>query len=56
MGRVYHLLEAEVVPLFYARDTRDIPLGWVAKMKDALRLADPRLTALRRARQQVSPP
>lgn len=56
VGRVYHLLEAEVVPLFYARDARDIPLGWVAKMKHALRLADPRLTALRMVRQHVTPP
>jgi starch phosphorylase len=52
---VYHVLEEEIVPLFYARDARDIPLGWVARMKHTLRLADPRLTALRMVRPQVTP-
>jgi glycogen phosphorylase len=38
---LYELLENEVVPLFYDRDEEDIPRGWVAKMKDAIRLNTP---------------
>lgn len=37
----YDLLEQEVVPLFYDRDADGIPRGWVAKMKDAIRLNCP---------------
>ncbi|MGQ4646090.1 alpha-glucan family phosphorylase [Lyngbya aestuarii] len=38
---LYDLLEKEVVPLFYERDGEGIPRGWVAKMKDAIRLNCP---------------
>ena len=38
---LYDLLEQEVVSLFYDRDQEAIPRGWVAKMKDAIRLNCP---------------
>ncbi|HEY9880852.1 MAG TPA: alpha-glucan family phosphorylase [Leptolyngbyaceae cyanobacterium] len=38
---LYELLEKAVVPLFYNRDKDEIPRGWVAKMKDAIRLNTP---------------
>ncbi len=38
---LYRLLEEEVVPLFYKRDTDDIPRGWVRVMKEAMRTAVP---------------
>jgi glycogen phosphorylase len=38
---LYDLIEQEVVPLFYTRDDEDLPRGWVAKMKDAIRLNCP---------------
>jgi glycogen phosphorylase len=38
---LYELLEKAVVPLFYDRDKDEIPRGWVAKMKDAIRLNTP---------------
>ncbi len=38
---LYELIEQEVVPLFYNRDENDVPRGWVAKMKDAVRLNTP---------------
>ncbi len=34
---MYSLLEEEIVPLFYRRDQSDIPTGWVARMKEAIR-------------------
>ena len=43
--QLYRLLEEEVVPLFYSRDPRDVPLGWVEKMKHALRVAGRDFTA-----------
>jgi starch phosphorylase len=38
---VYRLLEEEVVPLFYKRDTDDVPRGWVQVMKEAIRTVVP---------------
>ena len=44
---LYELLEKEVVPLFYERDKDEIPRGWVAKMKDAIRLNTPTFNTAR---------
>jgi glycogen phosphorylase len=33
---LYGLLEREVVPEFYQRDERGIPLGWVARMRESM--------------------
>ena len=38
---IYHLLEDEIAPLFYARDEFDIPRGWVAKMKSSMHKLGP---------------
>ncbi|MDQ2099425.1 MAG: alpha-glucan family phosphorylase [Tychonema bourrellyi B0820] len=38
---LYELMEKEVVPLFYHRDSDGIPRGWTAKMKDSIRLNCP---------------
>lgn len=34
---IYGLLEREIVPLFYARDRRGVPRGWVRRMVASLR-------------------
>ena len=34
---LYHLLEDEIVPLFYNRDRDDIPRGWVEVMRETMR-------------------
>lgn len=52
--QLYRLLEDEVVPLFYTRDERDVPLGWVEKMKHALRVGGHSFTARRMLRQYVT--
>jgi len=33
---LYHLLEHEVLPAFYTRNEADIPLGWVARMRESM--------------------
>jgi glycogen phosphorylase len=50
---LYRLLEEDVVPLYYTRDPRDVPTGWVEKMKHALRIAGQRFTASRMVREYV---
>jgi len=38
---LYSLLEKEVVPLFYDRDSADVPRGWVARMKASMKRLTP---------------
>ena len=49
----YRLLEEQIVPLYYTRDAQGTPLGWVEKMRHALRLAGSRFTARRMLREYV---
>jgi glycogen phosphorylase len=51
--RCYQLLEEQVVPLFYTRDSQGIPLGWVERMRHALRLGGRRFTAHRMVAEYV---
>lgn len=44
---VYRLLEEEIIPLYYDRDSRDLPLGYVDRMRNAMRVAMSRFTARR---------
>ncbi len=38
---LYNLLEKEVAPLFYDRDSEDVPRGWVTKMKASMKRLTP---------------
>jgi starch phosphorylase len=38
---LYHLLESDVVPLFYDQDAAGIPRGWLAKMKASMKRLSP---------------
>jgi len=38
---LYHILENDVVPLFYDRDAGAIPRGWLAKMKASMKRLSP---------------
>jgi starch phosphorylase len=38
---LFHILENDVVPLFYDRDAAGIPRGWLAKMKASMRRLSP---------------
>ena len=46
-AQFYRLLEEQIIPLYYTRDSAGVPLGWVEKMRHALRLAGRRFTARR---------
>ncbi len=48
---LYHLLEHEVVPEFYARDGRGIPTAWVARMRESMARLTPRFSADRTVRE-----
>ncbi|MGH7605816.1 MAG: alpha-glucan family phosphorylase, partial [Gemmatimonadales bacterium] len=53
-GRLYALLEEEVVPMFYDRDARGIPRAWMQRSKHALHVAVARFSARRMVREYAS--
>jgi starch phosphorylase len=52
-GALYDLLEREIVPLFYDRDARGVPRGWVARVKRAIVSITPRFSARRMVKDYV---
>jgi starch phosphorylase len=44
---LYRILEEQVVPLYYGRDERGVPHGWIQKMKHAIRVAGQQFTSRR---------
>jgi starch phosphorylase len=47
---LYDLLERDVIPEFYARDGQDIPVAWVARMRNSMASLTPRFSADRAVR------
>ncbi|MBC7106293.1 MAG: alpha-glucan phosphorylase, partial [Firmicutes bacterium] len=50
---LYALLEREVVPLFYERDADGLPRGWIAMMKNSIRVLAPTFSGDRMMKQYV---
>jgi starch phosphorylase len=48
---LYERLEREVVPEFYARDPRGIPVAWIARMRESMAQLTPRFSANRTVRE-----
>jgi len=48
---LYSLLENEVVPLFYTRDADGLPHGWIAMMKESIKVLAPTFTGDRMLKQ-----
>jgi starch phosphorylase len=53
-GRLYDLLEQQVVPMFYKRDNRGLPVEWLQRMKHAIRFAGERFSARRMVQDYVT--
>ncbi|MBZ5623919.1 MAG: alpha-glucan family phosphorylase [Acidobacteriia bacterium] len=51
---LYEILEHQVVPEFYTRDTQGIPRAWVAKMRESMARLAPYFSANRTVRQYTS--
>lgn len=51
---LYHLLETEIVPLFYERDAQGIPHGWVQIMKEAVRTSAVQFSTFRMLTEYVT--
>jgi starch phosphorylase len=48
---LYTLLEQQIVPAFYQRDTRNIPLSWIEKMRKSMAQLTPQYSANRTVRE-----
>jgi starch phosphorylase len=48
---LYVLLEQQVIPEFYTRDPRGIPVAWVARMRESMSRLTPRFSANRAVRE-----
>jgi len=44
---LYDTLENEIVPLFYARSSGDLPLEWISRMKESIRTLAPEFSMRR---------
>jgi starch phosphorylase len=53
-GHLYHLLEQEVVPMWYDRDEHGVPRQWVRVMKEAIRTAGQQFTSRRMVQDYVT--
>jgi starch phosphorylase len=47
---LYHLLEEQIVPLFYDRDEKGLPREWIGRMKEAIAGITPRFSSHRMVR------
>ncbi len=50
---LYSLLENEIVPLFYSRDADGLPRGWIAMMKQSIKVLAPTFSGDRMVKQYV---
>ena len=50
---LYRVLSEEVIPLYYARDSDNVPRGWVELMKEAMRSVATRFSARRMVKEYV---
>ncbi|MFH2202229.1 MAG: alpha-glucan family phosphorylase [Elusimicrobiota bacterium] len=53
-GNIYELLEEQVIPLFFDRDTHNVPAGWVRVMKESIKTVAPEFCADRMLKEYVS--
>jgi starch phosphorylase len=51
--QLYHLLEQEIVPLFYDRDSSGLPRNWIAKMRNSMAKLAPQFSGNRMVREYV---
>jgi len=52
--QLYAILEREVIPQFYARDARGVPLAWLARIRESMAALTPQFSANRVVRQYTT--
>lgn len=52
--QLYSILEREVIPQFYARDARGVPLAWLARIRESMAALTPQFSANRVVREYTT--
>jgi starch phosphorylase len=52
-GQLYHLLEEEVIPLFYQRDSSGLPRAWLGRIRASMETLAPQFSSNRMLREYV---
>lgn len=52
-SQLYHLLEVEILPLFYTRNQEGIPEGWVSRVRESMARLTPQYSSNRSLREYV---
>lgn len=50
---LYSTLENEIIPLFYDRDIKDVPRGWLERVKESIRTVTPQFSTRRMVKEYV---
>lgn len=50
---LYHVLEDEIIPLYYERDSKEIPVEWIDRVKDSMRGLIPQFSTRRMVKEYV---
>ncbi|MCL4528893.1 MAG: alpha-glucan family phosphorylase, partial [Chloroflexi bacterium] len=50
---LYNTLENEIIPLFYARDDKEIPVKWLDHVKDSLKTNIPQFSTRRMVKEYI---
>jgi starch phosphorylase len=56
VAALHHLLDEEVVPMFYDRDDDGLPGAWLSRVRDSLKTLGPRFSATRMLSEYLSGP
>lgn len=50
---LYQTLEHEIIPLYYKRDSKELPLDWIVRTKDAMKTVIPQFSTRRMVKEYV---
>jgi starch phosphorylase len=50
---LYRALEHEIIPLYYDRNSKEMPLDWIARAKDAMKTVIPQFSTRRMVKEYV---
>jgi starch phosphorylase len=50
---LYSTLENEIIPLFYNRDIKDVPRGWLGRVKESIKTVTPQFSTRRMVKEYV---
>ena len=50
---LYHVLENEIIPLYYQRDPRDLSHSWIARIKNSMKSIIPQFSTRRMVKEYV---